>query len=359
MGASGDISNIAELLARIRQGMAPRALRLFAAQGLLPVGREDLIRVLLILAADGEAEIAETSQTTLATFTAEHLLEVVKLPDIDPLELDLVARCRQDEGLWTAVVQHPRAANETLRWLARIAGPKIQDVIMTNQVRVLACLEIIEDLRANPQVSQDVLRRAREFEEEFLEKAIVWAAAEGGTAEIPVLPSIEEVLADLRALGMNLPGGYLEAQRATEPEEGAPDEIRDAFARIAFMTVAQRVMAALRGSREERFILVRDRSPLVVRAVMLSPKLNETEVEHIAGMRSTNEEALRMIGARPRWLRRYPVLRSLAFNPKTPPGIALQLVRRLSQRDLVIMSRDRGISEAVRRVARQTLENRR
>ncbi|MGD1146346.1 MAG: hypothetical protein ABR961_00170 [Thermoanaerobaculaceae bacterium] len=359
MEASGGISNVTELLARIRQGMAPRALRLFAAQGLLPVSREDLIRVVLILAADGEAEIADTAQGTLATFTPEHLLEVMKLPDIDPLEIDLLSRCRQDEGVWTAVIQHSRTANETLRWLARVAPPKVQDVIITNQVRVLACLEILEDLRANPQVSQDSLRRVREFEEEFLEKAIVWAAAEGSATELPLGPSIEEAIAELKALGMRLPGGEVEPQRATEPEPGAPEEIHDAYSRIAFMTTAQRVMQALRGSREERLILVRDRSPLVVRAVMLSPKLNETEVEHIAGMRSTNEEALRMIGARPRWLRRYPVLRSLAFNPKTPPGIALQLVRRLSQRDLVIMSRDRNITEAVRRVARDTLEHRR
>lgn len=188
----------------------------------------------------------------------------------------------------------------------------------------------------------------------------MWAAAGDGTAaEFPEAPSIEQVLAELRAIGMRLPGGDVEPQRATEPEPDAPEELRDAYSRLAFMTTAQRVMQALRGTREERLILVRDRSPLVVRAVMLSPKLNETEVERIAGMRSTNEEALRMIGRRPRWLRRYPVLRSLAFNPKTPTGLAIQLVRRLSQRDLVILGRDRGIPEAVRRVARDTLEHRR
>jgi len=359
MEGSGGISNVAELLARIRQGMAPRALRLFAAQGLLPVSREELIRVVLILAADGDAEIAATAKATLGTFATDHFLEVIKLPEIDPLEIDLLARCSEDEALWISVVQHAKVANETLRWLARFVPPKIQDVIITNQVRVQACLELLDDLRENPQVSQDVLRRVREFEEEFLEKAIVWAAAEGGVAEVPVGPSIEEALAELRALGMNLPGGEVEPQRATEPEPGAPPEIHDAFARLAFMNTAERVMAALRGTREDRLILVRDRSPLVVRAVMLSPKLTDSEVEHIAGMRSTNEDALRLIGARPRWLRRYPILRNLAFNPKTPPGIALQLIRRLSQRDLVIMGRDRNISEAVRRVARDTLEHRR
>ena len=359
MEASGGIGSVAELLARIRQGMAPRALRLFAAQGLLPVSREELIRVVLILAADGDAEIAEAARATLATFTSENFIQVLRLPDIEPIEIDLLCRCAQGEEVWVAVVQHAKTANETLRWLARQAPATVQDVLITNQVRVLACLELLEDLRANPQVSQDVLRRAREFEEEFLEKAIVWAAAEGTAFEVPAGPSIEDVLSELRALGMRLPGGEVEPQRATEPEAAAPPEIHDAFARIALMNTAQRVMQALKGTREERLILVRDRSPLVVRAVMLSPKLNEMEIEQIAGMRSTSEEALRMIGSKGRWLRRYTVLRNLSFNPKTPAGIALQLLRRLSQRDLMLMSRDRNVTDTVRKVARDILEHRR
>jgi len=62
-------------------------------------------------------------------------------------------------------------------------------------VRLLAHLEILDDLRANPRVSQVVLRRVREFEEEFIEKAISGQfalAEEQGT-------SIEEALAALRA----------------------------------------------------------------------------------------------------------------------------------------------------------------
>jgi hypothetical protein len=360
MSASGGISSVSELLVKIRQGMAPRALRLFAAQGLLPVSREELIRVNLILAADGDQEVAAAAQATLAGFTTENFMAVLQVEDADPLEIDLLARCRQDEALWQAIVRHPQSANETLRWVARLAPPVTQDVLITNQVRVLGCLELLDDLRANPQVTLEVLRRVREFEEEFLQKAIVWASAEGTPAEVVEGPSIEQVLAELKAIGMRLPGGEVEIQRLVfELEPGAPEEIRDAGARIAQMNTAQRVMQALRGTREERLLLVRDRSPLVVRAVMLSPKLNEMDVERIAGMRATSEEALRIIASRPRWLRRYGVLHNLAFNPKTPPGIALQLVRRLSQRDLGLMSRDRGVSEAVRRVAKEMAEHRR
>jgi hypothetical protein len=361
MSSTGPISSVAELLAKIRQGMAPRAIRLFAAQGLLPVPREELIRVNLILAADGDKEVADAARATLSGFTTENFMAVLQAQDADPLEIDLLARCAQDEALWQAIAQHPNTANETMRWIARVAPPVTQDVLITNQVRVMGCLELLDDLRANPQVTQEVLRRVREFEEEFLQKAIVWASSEGLPVEAPPEgPSIEQVLEELRAIGMRLPGAEIEFERSKfEVEPEAPAEVRDATARIGVMNTAQRVMLALTGNREERLILVRDRSPLVVRAVMLSPKLNEVDVERIAGMRGTNEEALRIIASRPRWMKRYGVLHNLAFNPKTPAGLALQLIRRLSQRDLGLISRDRGVSETVRRVAKDLAEHRR
>ena len=351
--------SVSELLVQLRRGQAPRQLRQFAAQGLLPVSREDLIRVLLILAADPEEGIAAVAQKSLDGFSIDNLQAVLNLPDVDPLEIELLARCRQDEGLWALIVRTPKCANETLRWLARVGPPSIQDMIITNQVRLLGCLELLEDLRSNPQVSQEVLRRAREFEEEFLEKAIVWASSGAAAAPTDAGVSIESVLADLRNIGLRLPGGEIESFKVLELDAGAAPELRDAHARLALMNTSERVIQALTGTREERLILLRDRSSMVIRAVISSPKMNEIELEQIAGMRGCNEEALRLVAAKPRWLRRYSILRALAFNPKTPAGIALQLVRRLAQRDLVLMSKDRGVSEAVRRVARDQVERRR
>ena len=67
----------------------------------------------------------------------------------------------------------------------------------------------------------------------------------------------------------------------------------------------------------------------------------------------------RQIAGKPRWVRRYGVVRALVFNPKTPPAIALQLSKRLSLRDMSLLGRDRNISEAVRRAARRENEKRR
>lgn len=353
-------SQVQQLLVTIRQGMAPRTVRLFAAQGLLPVSREELIRVLVLLAADGDEEISGTAAATLTEFSLDNFLAVLADPELESIEVDLLARERSEDAVHQVVAQHPKVANETLRWLARTGSGAIQNIIITNQTRVMACLELIEDLRANPNVTQDVLRRAREFEEEFLQKAIVWASADEITADAPVSPSIENVLAELRAIGMRIPGDTGPAPAfVAEIEPDAPPEIKDAFVRLALMNTFQRVMRALKGTREERLILVRDRSPMIIRAVMNSPMLNEREVEQIAAMRGASDEVFRIIASKPRWTKRYGVLRNLCFNPKVPPGVVLQIFRRLALRDMALLVRDRNVSELVRRVARQELEHRR
>lgn len=356
MAENDRLTSITDLTADIRQGLVPRSVRLFAAQGLLPVSREELIRVLVLLGVDGDDEIASAAKVTLASFTAEHFRAVLDLEGIEPLEIDLASRACGSEEFLAAVVRHPRTANETLRWLARGGGAAVQDSIVTNQTRLLGCLELLGDLRANPQATQEVLRRVREFEEEFLQKACLWATGAEATPSLAEGPSIEEALAALVALGMRLVGAEVPVERPPEPEPGAPRDLRDAFLRIAGMNTFERIMQALRGSRQDRLILVRDRSLLVIRAVMMSPQLQEADVEEIAGLRSVNEEALRMIGARNRWMRRYRVVRNLAFNPKTPPGVIIPHLSRLPVRELGVLGRDHNVGEAVRRAARQLRE---
>jgi len=352
-------ASVAELVEGIRRGLVPRAIRLFAAQGLLPVTREELIRVVVLLVAEGDEEIAAAARGTLGTFSTEHYQRLLELPGLEPLELDLLARAVGNEDVWTGIVRHTAVADETLRRLARVGGARTQDAIVTNQRRLLGCLDLLADLRANPQVSLDVLRRVREFEDEFLHKAAQWVLSGEGEPEAPEGPSVEEALAALRELGMKPPGEELPADQLPAPDPSGGAGMHDAFLRLARMNTFQRIMQALKGSREERMILVRDRSVLVVRAVLESPKMRDSDVEQIATMRSANEEALRLIAAHPRWTRRYGVVRSLVFNPKTPPGLAVPLVARLTLRDLAILSRDSNVCEAVRRFARAQRDRRR
>ena len=87
---------------------------------------------------------------------------------------------------------------------------------------------------------------------------------------------------------------------ATEVEPvTANDESRPQV--LASLPVIDRIKMALRGTREQRSMLVRDPNKVVAVAVPRSPKLNPTEVEAFARMTSVQEEVLRIIGANRHW----------------------------------------------------------
>jgi hypothetical protein len=123
--------------------------------------------------------------------------------------------------------------------------------------------------------------------------------------------------------------------------------------RLVTMTVMEKVKVAMRGTREERSVLIRDSNRLVAAAVLSSPKLTESEVEGIARMPNVSEEVLRIIGANRGWVKSYTIAAGLARNPKTPVALSLHLLPRLSDRDVKMLSTDRNVPEPVRIAARR------
>jgi hypothetical protein len=124
---------------------------------------------------------------------------------------------------------------------------------------------------------------------------------------------------------------------------------------LSGLPVIQRMKLAMKGTRAQRAQLVRDSNKLVAAAVLSSPKLTETEVESFAKMANVAEEVLRTIAMNRVWVKNYGVVAGLARNPKTPPGIAMQMVQRLNERDLKMLAMDRNVPEAVRLAARKFL----
>src|SRR4051794_23993004 len=158
-----------------------------------------------------------------------------------------------------------------------------------------------------------------------------------------------------------VPGAPADDAPLVDTDTEAPESSVDAetpdkagtLARLVGMTVMQKVKVAMRGTREERAILIRDPNRLVAAAVLSSPKLTENEVEGIARMANVSEEVLRVIGANRAWIKSYSIVAGLARNPKTPVAISLHLLNRLTDRDAKMMATDRNIPEPVRLAARR------
>jgi len=351
-----------QLIDGILTGKVPRQIRLFAAQGLLPVSREELFRLQLVLSTDPDPALAQTATESLEEFEASVFLYWLSEGEPSPLELDLLIRVREDDEIWVAVARHRNVSNETLRVLAHHGNPTVQDIIITNQSRILENLEILEELKLNTGLSSVVMRRIREFEEEFIQKAekLARQQEEETEPENVDLRSIEGSLESLKALGGHLPKeDRLPLSDISDP--GVEEEVRNkgegAFARIIKMSIKEKVLLAMKGTREERGILINSRNRLVLRAVLASPKLTDLEVERFAASRSVSDEVIRVIAGNQRWLRQYPVLLALVQNPKTPIQKAIRLLSQIHERDIAKLARDRNVHPVVRRQAKLRLES--
>lgn len=141
--------------------------------------------------------------------------------------------------------------------------------------------------------------------------------------------------------------------------EDEPDGARRqaTIQRLSLMTVSQKIKAAMRGSREERGILIRDPNKLVSLSVLSSPKVSEPEIEAFSKMANVSEEVLRVIGTTRAWSKNYTVARALAFNPKSPIAVSMTQVNRLVEKDVRMLAADRNVPEPVKILARKVVQS--
>ena len=165
------------------------------------------------------------------------------------------------------------------------------------------------------------------------------------------MPSDEPLIED--GLDDATPDGSAADGSAPNPD-GEPRA--STMQRLARMNVTERMKAAMRGSREERTILIRDPNKLVSIGVLSSPKVSESEIESYAKMASVSEDVLRVIATNRAWVKNYSVIRSLTYNPKTPVALSMGFVSRLVEKDVKGLMTDRSIPEPVKVLARKIVQ---
>ena len=167
----------------------------------------------------------------------------------------------------------------------------------------------------------------------------------GGDASDEPLVDTETPAAESAALAE---GGDREASGEEEDQQSITQK-------LALMNVAERMKAAMKGSKSERAILIRDPNKLVSSSVLSSPKLTESEVEAFAKLANVSEEILRTIGMNRGWTKNYSIISALIKNPKTPLAVSMRFVQRLNDRDLKMVALDRNLQEPLKLAVRKRL----
>ncbi len=270
-----------------------RDIRLQAAQGALAPRAHEQLGLLMLLVSDRDPEIVRAAETTLGEIPRESLAAFLARSDATP----------EMRAFFSARGIEPAAAPA-----ADADAPLL-------------------DLAPEPEPLPEIVDLPPLPDE-----------------PIPDLPLPDlEALPELPELAP-LPGAESEEDRKTSVTQ-----------KLAAMTVAQRMGVAMKGSREERAILIRDPNKLVSTSVLSSPKLTETEVEAIAKMANVSEEILRIVGTNRAWVKNYNVVLALARNPKTPVAMSMNLLNRLTEKDLRQISTNRNVPEVLRVTARKKI----
>jgi hypothetical protein len=121
---------------------------------------------------------------------------------------------------------------------------------------------------------------------------------------------------------------------------------------IKKMSVGNKIKFALFGPKEVRKMLIIDPNRLVREAVLMSPKITETEIESFAKQKGIAEDVIRKITINKKWVSKYSISLSLLKNPKTPIGFSLNVLDKLINRDLKLIVKDKDIPDPVRKKAK-------
>ena len=393
-----EVNSTNPVVKAIVAGTAPPPAKLAAARGMLPLAQNDLLEVLVALAADADAELAGTARQTLSAQDDSVLINAVQSGEIAPRVLDFFADYDDlPNEICEAIVQNPRTPDESIVKIARkTTNGELLELISFNQQLLIKTPAIIKAIIANSYRTSEAERRAQETKREFFEKErgaqqiASELRAQGKEAAAEFIEKSEFAKSfddfDLSFEDAVLLASHIEVPDAEvddswlsldliEEMYEETDEQREAIAnkilgelqfedadsisgerisminRILKMGMKDRMKLAMKGDREARNILIRDPNRIVAQAVIQNPKITENEVEKIAAMRTVPEDVLRLIAINRAWARNYMIMHKLALNPRTPIGSAFTILTRLQLRDLIAMTKNRNISDAVRKQA--------
>src|SRR5713226_8036155 len=391
------------MLDLIRNSQAPSNLMQFAARGALAVPPGETIEILVHLALHhklwgdkarltlaGWDEKASLAAAADPTTSAEVLGYFVSLENLRP-------------PLLPALAENPSVEEESLNRLAVLGSRSVVEVLMTSK-RVMSSPRLLKALQSNANLRPNELAEiankpaalktspVAEIAEtdapdevleitvtKYLEENAAELAAEKDKPFKPVELAHEEaggeVAAEVGPQSVAATGGAtadapkgateksataavgkpvaaaVAAQARKQPIPALGDRRDSPLQKISKLDIRGRITLAMRGSKEDRSILIRDSTKLVAVAVLESPKVSDGEVEKFALQKNVLESVLRAIPLKRRFAKNYNIMRNLVYNPRTPLDLSLGLVKNLLIHDLKNLSGNKEVSDTIRKVA--------
>ncbi len=376
----------------IRASAVPANLMQSAARGALSVPAVEMLEILVYLATQNKV-FSDQAVLTLAGWEEASSREAAGNPNTPKEVLDyLVAPQNFRPALFPALLSNPAIGEESLSSLAASISRDLVDAMLKND-RITRSKLVLASLASNPNLSgiqsNVVEERLASFKSQ--PAPVVGGILPGETAVVESTVSPDnldaeadpELAAYLTANASEIAaetGKGFQVVGATHEEIGGPAanvepaktpelppetaakkqgnkpetsvlERGSALQKIAKLDITGRIQLAMKGTKEDRSLLIRDGTKIVALAVLESPKISDGEVEKFASQKNVLEAVLRQITIKRRFMKNYAVVRNLVFNPRTPLDVALGLMKNLLVNDLKNLSGNKEVPETVRKLA--------
>jgi hypothetical protein len=395
----------------IRTSSVPATLMQAAARGALSVPPQEMIEILVHLANHNKI-FGQQARMTLAGWDEKSSLAAAADPNTSAEVLDYLSALENlRPHLLPALLENPSVSDSTLTVMATTGSREVVEAMRRSQ-RVQNSPALLHAITSNPNATVDETAQLHQqlvasgFEASMpesdstgeteaaslhatdgsdeadegvttyiAEHAKEIAAEEGkpfqplgGTHELETSPepspSVPEVIVPAaqtaEAAVDTASAGATEQAAATvvkaskspkKPQSGLEQERGSALQKISRLDIKGRIQLAMKGTKEERSILVRDSTKLVALAVLESPKITDGEVEKFASQKNVLEAVLRQIPMKRRFVKNYGVVRNLVANPRTPLDVSLGLMKNLLVADLRNLSSNKEVSDTIRKLA--------
>ena len=397
------------MLDLIRTSSVPATLMQAAARGALSVPPEDMIEILVHLANHNKV-FGQQARMTLAGWDEKSSLAAAANPNTPQEVLEYLTSLENlRPRLLPALLENPSVSDSTLTVMATTGSREVVEA-MRHSPRVQNSPAILHAITSNPNATSTETAQLHEqlvasgFEESLPESE---PTGEGSVASTPatgdrdadidegvttyIAEHAKEIAAEagkpFQPLGgihefdisstqvaaaperttsapepvvtAAKPAAPAQAAAAAapakpvpkKPQPGQEQERGSALQKISQLDVKGRIQMAMKGTKEERSILIRDSTKLVALAVLESPKISDGEVEKFASQKNVLEAVLRQIPMKRRFMKNYSVVRNLVANPRTPLDVSLGLMKNLLVADLRNLSSNKEVSDTIRKLA--------
>lgn len=377
----------------IRKSEVPSNLMHAAARGALSVPPAETIEIMVHLALHNHT-FGPEARLTLAGWDEQASIAAASDPATSREVLEYFSSLNNlRPSLLSGLLENAAVGEDLLLPLATDGNREIVEAMLSSE-RIRSCDKVIAALLANPHLTEAEAMSLKEMfkapsnpltdndlsgDEEakaYIDEHAAEIAAEahkpfqpmGGAQEEPnaasdlavaVSPASAVALSNSPSHVPVVAAHAVAAAAAAAPAKPATpkksahhqEEKRDStLQKISKLDVKGRIQLAIKGTKEERSLLIRDGTKLVALAVLESPKVSDGEIEKFATQKNVLEAVLRAIPMKRRYAKQYTVVRNLVFNPRTPLDVSLGLVKNLLVNDLKNLSGNKEVSETVRKL---------